>query len=294
MQYGYGEWGAVKMAIRRSPKFRFDYFLRSLPVDVLGRRCEHLMRVAAKEIEDLEKKAREAVGLPVVVDEGLELPSIDLPAYKELMRQERAMRKEKMEKERVQLEQSVEELESNMKEIQDRLKELSRDMPEDQEEKLVRNGGITVKKRPRSMEESSSTLEEPLEAGKNQNYALGPDGRHHDFPPYDGSEPPKEPRKAFTHFCINTRKEIKMSLESSERKDKDKMNDILKEKWLELSEDDKKPWRIWASWDKKRYARDLAVYDTSHAAESGSNAQASKKRSGEGKIHVPKKKRKSA
>ena len=106
------------MAIRRSPKFRFDYFLRSLPVDVLGRRCEHLMRAAVKEVEDLEKKAREAAGLPTVAEEGKELPPIKLLPYKEMKRMEREMKRREMDKERSQLEQSVEELEVKMKEIQ--------------------------------------------------------------------------------------------------------------------------------------------------------------------------------
>ena len=275
------------MAIRRSPKFRFDYFLRSLPVDVLGRRCEHLMRVAAKEIEDLEKKAREAAGLPTVAEDNREHPCIDLPSYKELTRQERAMKKEKMETERVQLQLSVEELETKMKVIQDRLKELSRDVSVDQEEELVLNGGSPLKKRPRPVEALPSSYEEPPDDSKNQKSAIGPDGRLHDFPPYDGSEPPQEPRKAFTHFCMNTRKDVKKSLEPSERKNKEKINDILKERWLELSEEDKKPWRIWAGWDKKRFARDQALYDGSHVV----HDHQSRKRSGDSRIPVPKKKR---
>ena len=275
------------MAIRRSPKFRFDYFLRSLPVDVLGRRCEHLMRVAGKEVEDLEKKAREAAGLPTVTEDGRELPLIDIPSYKELMRQERAMKKEKMETERVQLEQSVEELETKMKEIQDRLKELGRDLSVDPEEMLSVNGGSPIKKRPRPAEVPQSNKEDSMEDTKNQRSAIGPDGQQHDFPPYAGSEPPQEPRKAFTHFCINTRKEVKKSLEPSERKDKEKINDILKERWLELSEEDKKPWRIWASWDKKRFARDQAVYDGLHVL----HDLPSRKRSGDASIPVPKKKK---
>ena len=34
-KYGYGQWEAIKFAIRRSSNFRFDYFLKSLPIDAI-------------------------------------------------------------------------------------------------------------------------------------------------------------------------------------------------------------------------------------------------------------------
>jgi uncharacterized protein YdaU (DUF1376 family) len=40
-----------------------------------------------------------------------------------------------------------------------------------------------------------------------------------------------------------------------------RVNGILKERWMELSEDDKEFWRQLSEWDKKRYARDLAIYE---------------------------------
>lgn len=30
---------------------------------------------------------------------------------------------------------------------------------------------------------------------------------------------------------------------------------------MELSDDDKEIWRQWADWDKKRYARDVAIHE---------------------------------
>jgi hypothetical protein len=35
----------------------------------------------------------------------------------------------------------------------------------------------------------------------------------------------------------------------------------LKEGWLNLPEDEKDIYREWTEWDKKRYTRDLAVYE---------------------------------
>ena len=68
------------MAIRRNPAFRFDYFLRSISVDLLGKRCEQLMKAAEKEVEHLERQAREHAGLPVEPGEdGKPLPPIQLP-----------------------------------------------------------------------------------------------------------------------------------------------------------------------------------------------------------------------
>ncbi len=293
------------MAIRRSPKFRFDYFLRSLPVDVLGRRCEHLMRAAVKEVEDLEKRAREAAGLPTVAEDGKELPPVKLPSYNEMKRMERETKRHEMHKERSQLEQSVEELETKMKEIQDRLKELSRDIPDDQKENFARNGGSHAKRRSRGADEPASPERVADDAPEDPNGAFGPDGTMMPFPEYDGSEPPKDAKKAFTHFCINTRKEVKQSLNPVERKDKDKVHDILRERWLDLGDEDKETWRIWAVWDKKRYTRDLAIYESVHnsygaggedkISEDGLNLHVPKKRlttSDDGFAHIPKKKKK--
>lgn len=278
------------MAIRRSPKFRFDYFLRSLPVDVLGRRCEHLMRVAVKEIEDLENKARETLGLTTDAEHGKELPQVELSSYKDLMDKDRARKKEQTEKERSQLEQNVEELEKKMKTIQDRLKELSRDIHDDQY-RATQSKATPLKKHPRLSEKQSGAEEEEF-VPENSSSALGPDGNQHQFPDYDGSEEPHKPRKAFQHFCKVERVKVKHALDPSERQNKEKVNDILKERWLELSDEDKQPWRIWASWDKKRYARDLAVYERIQGGSGGAIAQSSKKRPGDEGGNIPKKKRK--
>ena len=79
------------MAIRRSPDFRFDYYLRSLTIDALGRRCEQLMKAAEKEVEQMEKKAREDAGLSASDENGqadkigtepsTESPPIKLPRF---------------------------------------------------------------------------------------------------------------------------------------------------------------------------------------------------------------------
>lgn len=305
LQFGYGEWGAVKMAVRRSPKFRFDYFMRSLPVDVLGRRCEHLMRAAVKEVEDLEKKARTVAGLPTVAEEGEELRPIELSSFKEMKRKERETKRNEMEKERSQLEQNVEELETKMKEIQDRLKDLSKDVTEGHKENVLRNGDS--KKRPRPAEERAAAEETGEESSDDPNAAVGPDGSMVAFPDYDGSEPPKEAKKSFTHFCIHTRKEVKQSLNPVERKDKEKVNGILREQWLNLTDEDKQRWRIWATWDKKRYSRDLSIYENAQAngskgrrgdelsLEDGQNLHGTKKghsAGDDGIAHIPKKKKK--
>jgi hypothetical protein len=34
---------------------------------------------------------------------------------------------------------------------------------------------------------------------------------------------------------------------------------------VDLPEDDKEVYRLWTEWDKKRYARDLAIYDRRQA-----------------------------
>ena len=40
------------------------------------------------------------------------------------------------------------------------------------------------------------------------------------------------------------------------------VHDILRDRWLELQDEEKEVWRKWASWDKKRYKRDLEIYSS--------------------------------
>jgi TolA-binding protein len=207
------------MAVRRSPKFRFDYFLRSLPVDVMGRRCEYLMRATEKEVEQLEKKAREEAGLPVEVADGNELSLIELKPFKEMQRQRRLAKKKETETEKEHLEGKVDELESQMKEIQDRLKELSKDIPDEYQKNTTKNNGSVSRKRPQQ-EANEVEEEEPEPEIDESKGAIGPEGDFVDFPEYNGTEPPKEYKKAFTHFCMKTRKEVKASLGPSERGNK--------------------------------------------------------------------------
>lgn len=268
------------MAIRRSPKFRFDYFLRSLPVDILGRRCEHLMRAAVKEVEDLEKRASEAEQMEGEDD-------VALLSFKELKKRERERKANELSSEREKLEANVEELEKQISEMQNRLKELSKENHDQRSEKDEAEK-VSPKKQPLPVEEAEQS---DVAAG-----APGPDGEIVAFPDYSGSEPPKEARKAFTHFCVNTRKEVKKGLPEGERKDKEKVNSILKARWLELGEDERVLWRSWASWDKKRYAHELSIYEKvneiAKAAKEveGLESTSDKRKATESKNHIPKKK----
>lgn len=126
MKFGYGQWQAVRLAVRRSPLFRFDYFLRSLPVEQIGRRCEQLMRFAEKEVEALERKFRELSGLPVEVDDTSgECTSIKLPKFNILEKQRRESKRAEAAKERKLLEDKVTELEGQIRAAQAELKELT-------------------------------------------------------------------------------------------------------------------------------------------------------------------------
>jgi hypothetical protein len=60
--------------------------------------------------------------------------------------------------------------------------------------------------------------------------AIGPEGDFVEFPEYDGAEPPKEAKKAFTQFCINTRKEVKTSLDPEERRNKVSYKSLFRNK----------------------------------------------------------------
>ena len=254
------------MAIRRSPQFRFDYFFRSLPIDSIGRRCETLMKSALKEVEFLEKKVREDRGLPVEAEAGASLPPIILPKFKEIQKSIRIKKITEREKEKTNLEEKVDNLEHKIEEIQNRLKQLSKD-PDSQRENVSQNGDSITKQEsvhavPVSppLPPAAAIAEDDIAFDETQG-AKGPDGDVVEFPHYDGSEPPKEPRKAFAQFCQRTRKEVKNSLGPEYRRNKEKLNVILRERFTALLDEERQLYRGWAAWDKLRHARDLAIYE---------------------------------
>lgn len=306
------------MAIRRHPNFRFDYFLRSLPSELIGRRCEQLMKAAEKEVEQLERKAREDAGM-ITEEEKKEgsdgegnvqmqepLPPIELPDFRTLRAQRRREAQREEEAKHQELETKVAEIDERVKEIRDRLKVLneysresapvvnpSAEFPDDllpELANIVAKSGpssitsianrfstehpgqaskrkicskidsIAIKEKRKSEGDtkvcwylrpdyekllSTETLEylrlareerlgkqrekevAKAEGGEgaeeedgSEGGAIGPDGEFVAFPEYDGSEPPKDKKKAFTHFCNGTRRQVKKSLDPAARKDK--------------------------------------------------------------------------
>lgn len=308
------------MAIRRSPNLRFDYFLRSLPSELIGRRCEQLMKAAEKEVEQLERKIREDAGLITTEEEKKgendgegnmhALQPVELPDFRTLRAQRRLEAQREEEAEHQQLEEKAAGLEQQMKAIQDRMKVLneysrettaqnvpSAEFPDEllpelanlvaksgpssitfiansfaaehagqvSKKKICAKIDVIAVKEKRETEgdrkpswylradyESlleSETLqflqlakEERLnkekekgasdqshaskgaegngDDGRDEGGAIGPDGEFVPFPDYDGSEPPRDRKKAFTHFCNGTRREVKKSLDPAMRKNK--------------------------------------------------------------------------
>lgn len=287
-KFGIGQWSAIKMAIRRSPVFRFDYFLRTLPIDQIGRRCEYLMRSALKEVEFLEKKYREDEGLPLEAKNGEKFPPVVLPKIRDIQKRLRMDGKERREKEKKNLEEKVENLEVQIKAIQDRLKELSQ-TPNNQKENLSfvskeSNKNNDFDSCPPS-KETTSVEEDAIESN---NGAKGPHGDFVAFPEYDGSYPPKDPKKAFAQFCQKNRKHVKTSLEPKDRINKDKVNSILRERFTDLTDEELHFWRGWASWDKARYEHDRSIY--AKTLRNG-NKETKKRHAGCNLATVPKKKK---
>jgi hypothetical protein len=114
------------MAIRRSPDFRFDYYLRSLPTDGIGKRCEQLMKAAEKEVEHLIKKYSSTNNTTVGGDKETSSEEVQLPRYKEMREIQRQQQEKLIEMETRQLEGRVEDIETKMEEIQNRLKFLQK------------------------------------------------------------------------------------------------------------------------------------------------------------------------
>jgi hypothetical protein len=188
------------------------------------------MKFAEKEIEQLEMKAREEAGLAFESsEEGRTLPPIKLPEFSIMREQLRIRKKKQSEVDKKQLEEKVAEVEGQLQEVQDKLKALndnclaitSSPMREASEKA---NNAASEKENHQSRDsvgkngyDDTGTSDIPPD---NENGAVGPDGKFVEFPDYTGTEPPKESKKAFTHFCLHTKKEVKASLDLTERKNK--------------------------------------------------------------------------
>ena len=296
-KFGYGNWAAIKFAIRRSHTFRMDYFLKALPIDAIGRRCEQLMKAAEKEVEQLEKEARDEE-TSNGGSAAQQLP-LRLPTYKEMMERKKKKKQEEIKNEEARLENNVQEIEFQIKVVQDRMKMIEKDNSEKHyknhnnnvsvkseseffpdrlvseladhvaqggstglwslaskfvdmhpDEKLsTRQVGVKIdeiaakEKRGKEGELSwyikpaflnlvsthggissitiDSNIKHKVKKKKRKDKTSTPDNAELvPFPEYDGSEPPKERKKAFTLFCNATRKEVKSSLDAIQRKDK--------------------------------------------------------------------------
>lgn len=294
------------MAVRRSPDFKFDYYLRTLPTDLIGKRCDQLMKAAEKEVEQMMKKFRSENGN---VDDSLS--HTQLPKFKVMKEMQRKQEEEAIEAERRQIEGKVEGIENHMEEIENRLKFLQKcskqfegttsrrttyqhsEFPEEMLPdlaNLVATSGSTgvmsiandfisqhgqvcakkilcmkiedIAKKERRKEDGdvravwhilpeyknllsvktirnlrrekdsrmnkkrgNTKRKKDEKEGANDNAdtskgAMGPDGDFVEFPPYDGTEEPRECKKAFTLFCTGNRKEVKRSLDPASRKDR--------------------------------------------------------------------------
>eukprot|EP00937_MAST-01D_sp_MAST-1D-sp2_P005591 g5591.t1 len=57
-EIGYGNWEALKIAVRQAWQFKFDWFIKSRTPGELQRRCETLVRLVEKENEAVESAAK--------------------------------------------------------------------------------------------------------------------------------------------------------------------------------------------------------------------------------------------
>ena len=55
-EHGYGEWRKIRSDFRSRPEFQFDWFLKTLDPEQIGRRCEVLIRSAEREMAELQRR----------------------------------------------------------------------------------------------------------------------------------------------------------------------------------------------------------------------------------------------
>lgn len=174
------------------------------------------MRAAEKEVEAMEKQVieeAERAGQPLAPGE------IKLPMFKELQAKKRADAEKKFAEERLLLEKNLSDIEKQIRQVQRALNDLDGVQPINKffpsQNDRTRNNNSMMDEKNKKRKNSDHEVEEEKEGG-----AIGPDGKFVSFPEYDGKEEPQENKKAFTLFCKATRKAVKNSLSSSERKNK--------------------------------------------------------------------------
>ena len=185
------------------------------------------MKAAEKEVEQLEKAAREAAGIVCEPDQDVKtLPIVEIPPFHVLQKQRHEAQRSKADKERRELENKIADIEAQIRTAQDRLKALNDD-PHASNDPAPSETTVS-----RSRAEPSHTRNAPKRPVKkpdtgNSEGAQGPNGEFVAFPPYDGIAPPNDWKKPFTQYCNHTKKEIKESLPPHERKNKVRSIDNL-------------------------------------------------------------------
>ena len=230
------------------------------------------MRAAEKEIDIMEKAARDEAE-----KEGRALPEgeIKLPMFKDLQAKKRLDAEKKFIEERTALEDNLRNIDAQIEEIQRKL--LETDGVQKIDSFFKPNNSAKPPKSKAKPEHGNKTAKTKEEAGtkrkadevggqEKEGGAPGPGGEFVLFPEYDGEDEPNENKKAFTLFCKSTRREVRRTLGESERKNKDHVNGILKERWEALSDDEQYKWTEWEAWDEKRYEYQLAVYEKRHSS----------------------------
>jgi hypothetical protein len=182
------------------------------------------MKAAEKEVEQLERNAREAAGLPVEPREGEVLPPIELLPFRVLQEQRRLSQRTKAEKERRELEEKVAELEAQILAAQKSLKALNEGVHLTAMSPMMDEGNTTKSKARSASVEEDSSLDEGDAGDKSapvdETGAIGPGDIFVEFPPYDGTEPPAEWKKAFTQYCCKVKKDVKESMDPEDRTNK--------------------------------------------------------------------------
>jgi hypothetical protein len=72
------------------------------------------------------------------------------------------------------------------------------------------------------------------------------------------------------------------------------VNSLLKERWVDLADEEKAHWRAWAEWDKKRHAHELVIFQNRRSEDLETEAYADYEEDVTQNFHVPKKRKSTA
>jgi len=223
-EHGYGEWRKIRSDFRSRPEFQFDWFLKSLDPEQIGRRCEVLIRSAEREMAELQRRHDAYIDAAKALAAARKGAPRDSSTGKPLTQPQRVVQ---------MFEQMVED-----KNKQDTIRE-------------------KAKAEKKQKKRASPVQQAPPKKAKVVHVPPPPPPPAPAPPPVPVGPPPKPPRTALRCYMRNHVRELRRAQPGASEA---QLKSILTGMWAEASEGERKEMERRSELDKVRYEREAAEY----------------------------------